>query len=66
MEHPEVVANRICEAVDAVGDRSRVIASVDCGFGTFAGSENVAASVVWAKLRALRDGADLATQRLWR
>jgi 5-methyltetrahydropteroyltriglutamate--homocysteine methyltransferase len=60
------VANRICEAVDAVGDRTRVIASTDCGFGTFAGSENVAESVVWAKLAALRDGADLATERLWR
>ncbi len=66
VEHPEVVADRICQAVEAVGDRTRVIASTDCGFGTFAGSENVAESVVWAKLRALRDGADLATQRLWR
>ena len=42
VEHPEVVANRICEAVDAVGDRERVIASSDCGFGTFAGYELVA------------------------
>jgi 5-methyltetrahydropteroyltriglutamate--homocysteine methyltransferase len=66
VEHPEVVADRICEAVEAVGDRTRIIASTDCGFGTFAGSENVAESVVWAKLRALRDGADLATERLWR
>ena len=66
VEHPEVVADRICQAVEAVGDRSRIIASTDCGFGTFAGSENVAESVVWAKLRALREGADLATQRLWR
>ena len=65
VEHPEVVADRICQAVEAVGDRSRVIASVDCGFGTFAGSENVAETVVWAKLRALADGAALATARLW-
>jgi 5-methyltetrahydropteroyltriglutamate--homocysteine methyltransferase len=65
VEHPEVVADRICQVVDAVGDRSRVIASVDCGFGTFAGTEAVAESVVWAKLRTLRAGADLATQRLW-
>jgi len=65
VEHPEVVANRICEAVDAVGDRSRVIASVDCGFGTFAGSELVAEEVVWAKLKSCRDGAELATRRLW-
>jgi len=65
VEHPEVVADRICQAVDAVGDRSRVLASTDCGFGTFAGSEMVAESVVWAKLRTLREGADLATHRLW-
>ena len=65
VEHPEVVADRIAQIVDAVGDRTRVIASTDCGFGTFAGSENVAPSVVWAKLRALADGAALATRRLW-
>jgi len=51
--------------VEAVGDRTRVIASADCGFGTFAGTEAVAESVVWAKLHALREGADLATRRLW-
>jgi 5-methyltetrahydropteroyltriglutamate--homocysteine methyltransferase len=65
VEHPEVVANRICEAVDAVGDRSRIIASSDCGFGTFAGSELVAEDVVWEKLRSCRKGADIATRRLW-
>jgi len=65
VEHPEVVADRICQAVLAVGDRTRVIASTDCGFGTFAGSENVAESVVWAKLRALSEGAAIATARLW-
>ena len=65
VEHPEVVANRICEAVDAVGDRSRVIACSDCGFGTFAGNEFVAEDVVWAKLRSCREGADIATRRLW-
>jgi 5-methyltetrahydropteroyltriglutamate--homocysteine methyltransferase len=65
VEHPEVVADRICQVVDAVGDRTRVIASVDCGFGTFAGSELVAESVVWAKLQALKEGATLASKRLW-
>jgi 5-methyltetrahydropteroyltriglutamate--homocysteine methyltransferase len=65
VEHPEVVANRICEAVDAVGDRSRVIASSDCGFGTFAGGELVSEDVVWTKLRSCREGADIATRRLW-
>jgi 5-methyltetrahydropteroyltriglutamate--homocysteine methyltransferase len=65
VEHPEVVADRICQAVEAIGDRSRVIASVDCGFGTFAGSELVAPSVVWAKLQTLKEGAALASKRLW-
>lgn len=65
VEHPEVVANRLGQAVDAVGDRSRVIASVDCGFGTFSGWNLVAESVVWAKLRTLVEGAALASTRLW-
>jgi len=65
VEHPEVVADRIIAAVEAVGDRTRVLASVDCGFGTFAGSQLVEESIVWTKLRALRAGADLATKRLW-
>ena len=65
VEHPEVVARRIEEAVAAVGDRERVIASTDCGFGTFAGREWVVAPVVWKKLEALRAGADMASARLW-
>jgi 5-methyltetrahydropteroyltriglutamate--homocysteine methyltransferase len=65
VEHPEVVANRICEAVAAVGDRDRVIAGCDCGFGTFAGNEYVAEDVVWAKLRSLSEGAAIASRRLW-
>jgi 5-methyltetrahydropteroyltriglutamate--homocysteine methyltransferase len=65
VEHPEVVARRIEDAVRAVGDRERVIASTDCGFGTFTNREWVIEPAVWLKLRALRDGADLASQRLW-
>ncbi len=65
VEHPELVARRIEEAVAAVGDRDRVIASTDCGFGTFAGREFVIAPVVWKKLETLRQGADIATKRLW-
>jgi 5-methyltetrahydropteroyltriglutamate--homocysteine methyltransferase len=65
VEHPEVVADRICAAVEAVGDRTRVLASTDCGFGTFAGSQLVEESVAWTKLRALREGANLASKRLW-
>ena len=65
VEHPEVVADRLEQAVAAIGDRTRVIASTDCGFGTFAGSEMCAESVVWAKLRTLAEGAALATRRCW-
>jgi 5-methyltetrahydropteroyltriglutamate--homocysteine methyltransferase len=66
VEHPEVVARRIQQAVEAVGDRERVIAGTDCGFGTFTGREWVIEPVVWLKLRSLREGSDLATSRLWR
>lgn len=64
VEHPEVVAARVTAAIRAMGDPSRVIASPDCGFGTFASYELVSPDVVWAKLQALRDGADLALARL--
>ena len=65
IEHPEVVADRICQAAEAVGDRGRVIAGTDCGFGTFAGWEMVPDSVVWAKMKACSEGARMATERLW-
>lgn len=65
VEHPEVVAQRIEQVVQAVGDRERVVAGVDCGFGTFVGWEWVTEDVVWAKLRTLCEGADLASRRLW-
>jgi 5-methyltetrahydropteroyltriglutamate--homocysteine methyltransferase len=65
VEHPEVVAGRISEAIDAVGDRERVIAGTDCGFGTFAGNDMVAGDVVWAKLATLAEGARLASSRAW-
>jgi 5-methyltetrahydropteroyltriglutamate--homocysteine methyltransferase len=65
VEHPEVVARRIEEAVAAVGDRERVIASTDCGFGTFARREWVIEPVVWLKLKSIRQGADIASSRLW-
>lgn len=65
VEHPEVVARRIQEAVAAVGDRERVIAGADCGFGTFTGREWVIEPAVWLKLKSLREGADIASTRLW-
>jgi 5-methyltetrahydropteroyltriglutamate--homocysteine methyltransferase len=65
VEHPQVVARRLQEAVAAVGDRERVIASTDCGFGTFAGREYVAEEVVWLKLAAAAEGARIASAALW-
>jgi 5-methyltetrahydropteroyltriglutamate--homocysteine methyltransferase len=65
VEHPEVVARRIEDAVAAVGDRERVVASTDCGFGTFTNREWVIEPAVWLKLKALRDGADIASAKLW-
>jgi 5-methyltetrahydropteroyltriglutamate--homocysteine methyltransferase len=65
VEHPRLVAQRICHYADIVG-RERVIAGADCGFATFAFVNNaVAPSVVWAKLATLAEGARIATTRLW-
>jgi 5-methyltetrahydropteroyltriglutamate--homocysteine methyltransferase len=65
VEHPELVARRIEEAVSVVGERERVIASTDCGFGTFTNREWVIEPAVWLKLRSIREGADIASARLW-
>jgi len=65
VEHPEVVAERIERVARAVGAPHRVIAGTDCGFDTSAGMGRVAVDVVWAKLAALRDGARIASNRLF-
>jgi 5-methyltetrahydropteroyltriglutamate--homocysteine methyltransferase len=65
VEHPEVVADRIERVASVVGDPSRVLAGTDCGFDTSAGWGRVAEDVVWAKLANLRDGARLASDRLF-
>src|SRR6201982_2512475 len=60
VEHPRLVAQRIGHYAQVI-DRERLIAGVDCGFGTAVRREpKVAESIVWAKLRALSDGAALA------
>ena len=63
IEHPELVAQRLERFVGIVG-RERVIASTDCGFGTFAGYGKIDPAVTWKKLRALREGADITAARL--
>jgi 5-methyltetrahydropteroyltriglutamate--homocysteine methyltransferase len=65
VEHPQVVADRIERVAAVVGDPSRVLAGTDCGFDTSAGMGRVAEDVVWAKLRALTEGARMASQRLF-
>jgi 5-methyltetrahydropteroyltriglutamate--homocysteine methyltransferase len=65
VEHPELVAMRILRLAEVVG-RERVIASTDCGFAQTPYITRVHPSVIWAKLRALTEGAQIASGRLWR
>ena len=65
VEHPRLVAERICRFADIVG-RERVIAGTDCGFSTFAGFGAVDPDITYAKLAAMAEGAALASQHLWK
>jgi 5-methyltetrahydropteroyltriglutamate--homocysteine methyltransferase len=65
VEHPQLVAERICRYADLVG-RERVMAGSDCGFSTFAGFGPVDPDIAYLKLRSLVEGAELASQTLWR
>lgn len=60
VEHPELVAERIERFAGVVG-RERVIASTDCGLGG-----RIHPQIAWAKLRSLSEGAQLASERLWK
>ena len=64
VEHPELVAQRIIRFADVVG-RERVIAGTDCGFGTSGAGDEVHPDVAWAKLRAMVEGARIASKRLF-
>ncbi|MCZ6590263.1 MAG: cobalamin-independent methionine synthase II family protein [Alphaproteobacteria bacterium] len=64
VEHPKLVAERICRFADFVG-RERVLAGTDCGFGTFAGFGKIDPEICYAKLKTLAEGAEIASQRLW-
>ena len=66
VEHPRLVADRVHQAVAAAGgDRTRVLVGTDCGFDTSAGSNRVDPGIVWLKLRAMREGADIASSELF-
>jgi 5-methyltetrahydropteroyltriglutamate--homocysteine methyltransferase len=64
VEHPELVAQRIIRFAEFMG-RENVIAGTDCGFASFASSDEVHASIVWAKMEAMVRGADIASKQLW-
>ena len=64
VEHPRLVAQRLCNFIESVG-RERVIAGTDCGFGTFAGFGVVDAEIVFAKFTAMAEGARLASTKYW-
>jgi 5-methyltetrahydropteroyltriglutamate--homocysteine methyltransferase len=63
VEHPELIAQRIERFAGFLG-KDRVIASSDCGFGTFAGYGKIDPLVAWKKLANLRTGADIAEKRI--
>lgn len=64
VEHPEIVAERIEKFAGVVG-RERVIAGTDCGFASARAGDEVHPDVAWAKLKALVQGAAIASSRLW-
>ncbi len=64
VEHPKLVAERLCRFANIVG-RERVIAGTDCGFSTFAGFGAVDEDIVYAKLESMAAGAAIASERLW-
>tara|TARA_B100000676_G_scaffold207407_1_gene203584 strand:+ start:5616 stop:6782 length:1167 start_codon:yes stop_codon:yes gene_type:complete len=63
VEHPETIADRLERAAKMVGDPARIQAGTDCGFDTSAGMGRLTPDVVWAKLKAMQDGARLASER---
>jgi 5-methyltetrahydropteroyltriglutamate--homocysteine methyltransferase len=64
VEHPEVIADRLENVARVVGDPRRVMAGTDCGFDTSAGMGRVTEDVMWAKFRAMAEGARIASARL--
>jgi 5-methyltetrahydropteroyltriglutamate--homocysteine methyltransferase len=66
VEHPDWIAERIIRYAKLVG-RENVIAGSDCGFSSQATpNPEVHPAVVWAKFRAMAEGARLASRELWK
>ena len=65
VEHPELIAQRLLRFANVVG-RENVIGGSDCGFASFAATEQeIHPSIVWAKFASLAEGARIASQKLW-
>ena len=65
VEHPELIAEWLVRFAKLVG-RENVIAGADCGFSSQASYKTeVHPTVIWAKFKALRQGADIASKQLW-
>jgi 5-methyltetrahydropteroyltriglutamate--homocysteine methyltransferase len=64
VEHPKVVASRLTRLANVIG-RENVLAGTDCGFDTFIRFSQVDPDVAWLKLRAMSDGAELASEQLF-
>jgi 5-methyltetrahydropteroyltriglutamate--homocysteine methyltransferase len=65
IEHPELIAQRIERISTRVG-REQVVVGSDCGYGTWVGQAAVEPEIVWAKLKAMAEGAAIASDRLWK
>ena len=65
IEHPELIAHRIGRYAKLVG-RENVIAGSDCGYGTWVGQAAVDPDVVFAKFKAMAEGAALASRQFWK
>lgn len=64
IEHPELIAQRICNVANLVG-RENVMASSDCGFATSATFSAVDPKIVWAKFQSMAEGARIASKEMW-
>ena len=65
VEHPGLVAQRLVRLAKIVG-RENVMAGTDCGFAQSPFAQRVHPSIMWAKLEALAEGAQIASKELWR
>lgn len=65
VEHPELIAQRIKRYADLVG-RENVMAATDCGFSIHVGQAAIDPGVVWMKLKALAEGAAIASKWCWK